>query len=205
MSSDQVELSVHGTAAYRRALRAAANGLWSGAIDFVQFYDTVEIAMTRHLTLSWYEGAKECGITPAELTPEERQALQTAIIGEAGHIFTFGDFVEQNSKANGGKRGVVYERVEMWVLRARDVKNQARVMACADQKLEWVRGPTLEGCTTCDIKLSGKVKRASYWARIGVRPQNPPNPLLECGGWGCLCQLLPTDKPLSKGPLPKLP
>jgi hypothetical protein len=76
-------------------------------------------------------------------------------------------------------------------------------MACEDQKLQWVMGPTKEHCNSC-LRLSNKIKRASYWRRVNVYPQSPPNPNLECNGFG-LCQLLPTDERCSPGPLPRLP
>ena len=72
-----------------------------------------------------------------------------------------------------------------------------------DPKLRWVLGPTKTHCRTCS-KLSGKVKRASWW-RDNVMPQQPPNESLECQGWKCGCVLEPTDEPLSRGRMPNVP
>ena len=193
-----------GAANYRNGIRAAVRGLWLGAFDFYQFYDALDVTIRNGLTTAWYEGAAECGILPADLSPTERAAIAQAIAGELGHIDSFATEIEAGSKANGGKVGPLLARAEMWILRYQDVVNRAKVMACADQKLEWVLGLTKEHCSTC-LKLTGKVKRASYWQQVGVRPQSPPNPLLECGGWACLCNLIITDAPMSKGPLPNLP
>ena len=197
-----------GAANYRNGIRSAVRGLWLGAFDFYQFYDAMEVTVRNGLTVAWYEGSSECGILPADLSPTERAAIAQAIAGELGHIDGFATEIEAGSKANGGKVGPLLARAEMWILRYQDVVNQAKVMACADQKLEWVWQAfkaTKEPCGTCRDKLNGKVKRASYWQQVGVRPQNPPNPYLECGGWECGCGLLVTDKPMSRGPLPKLP
>lgn len=203
-----------GAAGYRREIRAGARGLWVGALDYYQAYDSLFTTISNRIPQAWHEGAKTCGILPSELSPIERQALQQAVTSEISHIDGLLTYIEEHSKAKGGKLGVVggtsgiMVRVEMWVNRYTDVVNHAKVMACADQKLKWVlHGAfvTKEPCNTCANKLNGKVKRASYWQRVGVRPQNPPNWALDCGGWGCGCAFLLTDEPLSRGPLPKLP
>jgi hypothetical protein len=84
------------------------------------------------------------------------------------------------------------------------VRDKAKVMACADTKLEWVQGPSEEGCGSCS-RLNGKVKRASYWNRVNVLPRVHGAPYLACNGFRCQCELKETNKPLSKGPLPRLP
>lgn len=199
-----------GATNYRNGIRAAATGLWTKALDFDQFYDAMDVTIRAGIPKAWHEGAKECGIKPADLSPTEKVAIQQAIAGELGHVFEFATWIEEHSKAAGGKlgrvggTGGVMGRVDIWLNRYLDVVNRARVMACGDQPLEWVLGPTKKHCSSCS-KLAGKVKRASQWERANVRPQNPPNWALECQGFNCLCSLIVTDKPLSRGPLPKLP
>jgi hypothetical protein len=192
-----------GVDAYRLSLRGAVRALWSGTISYGQFFEMMSVAINRYIALSYYEGALECGIAQGELTPAERIEMQTAIVSELSFVTAFADAIVVGSKARGGKLSPQLDRVERWVQRYSDVQSRARVSVCSDQKLEWILGDTIEHCTSC-LKLSGKVKRASYWQRMGVYPQNPPNPNLECEGWGA-CQLLPTDRPSSKGPLPRLP
>jgi hypothetical protein len=189
---------------YGRDLRGIARQLWRGAIDFDQAYglfvDTIRLGLTK----AWNEGANSCGIAPSELSPAERSELASAIAMEQGHIIGLLDFIGQNSKKNKVKLGVVLARVSLWELRYIDVVNRARLMACGDQRLEWVVGNIKTHCDSC-IKLSGKVKRASYWEREGIHPQQPENDKLICKGWNCKCELVATDKPLSRGPLPRLP
>ena len=60
-----------------------------------------------------------------------------------------------------------------------------------------------DNCRTC-LALDGKVKRASFWDTTGVHPQ-ATNGTLECNGYNCGCELIPTDEPLSRGPLPNVP
>jgi hypothetical protein len=87
----------------------------------------------------------------------------------------------------------LYNRVDMWANRYNDVKNQAIVHFGKRTKLEWQLGETEEHCGTC-AELNGTVAFAYEWEQAGLRPQNAPNDMLECGGWQCGCQLTPTDK-----------
>lgn len=188
---------------YRKSLRDNVRGLWGGVLDRDQFYDAMTATQQRRLPQAFYEGAKDCGILPADLSPEERNALQQAMVNEMSFILKFADDIMAGSKAKGGKLQPFLARVERWAARYTDLQSRARVMACGDQKLQWVMGATKEHCNSC-LRLSNKVKRASYWRRVNVYPQNPPNPNLECNGFG-LCQLLLTDERCSPGPLPRLP
>jgi len=189
-------------AGYQLNLRAAAYGLWSGKLDFDAAFGQVFDAIDRGLPQAWAEGAAACGIRPEEYTPDERTALAQAIASEKNHVFGLLDWVEQNSKENGGHRSTAYSRLDIWINRYRDIVNKAKTMACGDQKMRWTLGAA-EHCSTC-LKLNGKVKRGTYW-QSHVMPQNPPNGLLECGGWNCACTLQPTEDRASPGPLPSLP
>jgi hypothetical protein len=189
---------------YRSALRSAVRGLWSGVLDYHEYWDMMDTAVREGLARAWYEGARECGVAPEDLSPEEKTALESAILAERSHIDKLGYVIKANNKASGEKLAQFFTRLNLWENRYRDLRNRARVMACADAPLEWVMGPTEKHCRTCP-RLNGRVKRASYWKRLGLEPQHPPNPNIECGGWGCLCELKPTDKPVSKGPLPAFP
>lgn len=192
-----------GTSRYRAGLRAPIRGLWLGVFDHDQFHREMSRAIKRFLQLAWYAGAAECGIKPDELTADEVLALQDAIDYEYLWIGRFGTEIAQKSKANGGLLTPLYNRAEIWLGRWEGVKAQAMTMACGDRKLEWVLGPA-EHCKSC-LKLAGKVKRASYWHEKGILPRVHDAPYLECHGFRCACDLVPTDKPISRGPLPRLP
>jgi len=189
---------------YRLGIRAAVRGLWNGAFDLFQFADAMIPTVQRGLTRAADDGLISVGIQPGERTPQEQIALDKRINSEFAHILPFGRDIVAGSKANGGLLRPLLDRAEMWILRYTDVENEARTMAANDPKLEWVWDPAKEHCTSC-ARLNGKVKRASFWREMGVLPQNPPNAKLECGGWRCGCILRPTDKPVSRGPLPGLP
>lgn len=206
-SFDTTLVEQAGADAYARDIRGIVRALWSGALDYDQAFalmlDTVRIG----LTSAYHEGASECGVQPSELTPTERIGLARIIADEQSHIAGFLDYVQAHNKASGDKLAPMLGRAEAWGLRYYDVYTRARLIACADRKLEWMINHVRvvkENCDSC-LRLNGKVKRASYWKQHEVQPQNPPNPKLKCGGWKCGCGLVETDKPLSRGPLPRLP
>jgi len=190
-------------ASYRNGLRSAVRGLWSGALDRSQFNSNIRATINNRLSQAFEEGAAEFDIKPDEFTQEEFLALGKAIKTELANVKNLADRIQANDKASGGKLSPLMTRVnELWVNRYRDIRNQGKILTGKNQKLVWRLGATEQHCTTCP-KLDGKVKRASEWNKSGIRPQNPPNGDLECGGWQCLCELKPTNLPISRGRLPR--
>jgi len=158
-----------GDAQYRSALRSCVRGLWSGVFDYYDFYDKMMQAIDYYFTRAWHAAAKECGIAADEMTPDEKIALEQAKNYEYQWIDRFAQVIIDGSKANGGKLQPLMTRLEVWAGRYEGVKSKARTMACGDQKLEWTLGAT-EHCSSC-LKLAGKVKRASYWHKMGILPR----------------------------------
>ncbi len=185
---------------FRSAVRSEVRRLWLGEVTAFSFYDGMIFAITRHLTRAWKEGAKECGVNEDEFSDSELRARENLINSQFVYLLGFADDIEENSKASGGLLSPLFDRADMWVRRYDEAKNQAKVMACGDRKLKWVRGSTANPCSDCS-KLNGRVYRASVWQRYGLRPQSHS---LECGGWRCLCTLQPTDEPMTKGKPPGL-
>jgi len=192
-----------GTDRYRRGLRAAVRGMWTGVLTYYDFWDAMSTAIRNGLTTAWHAGMKDCGVNPDEMTEQERISLLKRITYEHQWINRFAQAIEQGSKANGGALTPLYNRAEVWIGRWEGVRSEARVMACADKKLKWTLGPT-EHCSSC-TKLAGQVRRASFWNEKGILPRIHMAPYLECKGFRCQCTLEPTDEPMSRGPLPKLP
>lgn len=186
---------------YRSAMRSMVRALWSGVIDIDQAFDVGETSIRFGLTQAWNAGLQSVGELPSEQSPQQRIELQQMITREINLLFPFLLAIEEGSKANGGKLGPLFARAEMWAIRATDAENRARTSALSDPRLEWVLGPTEEHCRSCS-RLANQVRRASVWRRSGIAPQGQ---MLACKGYRCLCQLVPTTKRLSRGPLPKMP
>jgi hypothetical protein len=194
--------SIKSITSYRSGLRSAVRALWLGLISPEQFEGEMRSIINRRLNEAFDEGAKQFGVTPDEYTQQEWLFIANTINSEMGHVPGLANDVSMNSKANGGKLTPLLARMDNWIPRYNDVKNRAIAMIGSDVKLEWILGFTSQHCSTC-VRLNGKVKRGSQWDSAGILPQNPPNPILECGGWRCQCSLQQTDKPMSRGPLPR--
>jgi hypothetical protein len=82
-------------------------------------------------------------------------------------------------------------RAQMWANRYNEGYNQATMDITAKMggRMMWTLGEA-EHCTTC-LGLSGVVAFASEWDLSGFRPQGSN---LECGGFNCKCELVPTDR-----------
>jgi len=170
-----------GATNYRRGIRAAARGYWMAAFDYDQFWDALDTAVRNGIPKAAYEGASQCKIQPNELSPQEKREINNAIASERSHIDGFAKFIEGNLKKDGGKWGTVAARAEAWVNRYDQVRQKIMALACGDQKSRWTLGEA-EHCRSC-IKLSGKVKRNSYWTRTGILPRVPGADFLECKGF----------------------
>ncbi len=189
-----------GETDYSRSIRSAVYGLWSGQMSFPGYVQTMVGAIDRGFTRAWMQGASDCGIGEGELTPEENQALYTEINSEISFIYGFADDIMAGSRDNKGKLGPLYSRAEMWVNRFEFIRSMARSMACKDQKLQWKMGPTKEHCKDC-IRMNNRVYRASIWDKYGLVPRSRD---LECGGYHCLCEFVPTNLPVTPGRPPGL-
>lgn len=151
-------------------------------------------AVTTGLTEAWRLGMRENGAD--EITEEWQVELDGIIESELSHLSEFAIYLTELAKEVtpiGDAIIQARERLSLWINRYNDVTNQA-ILASAEEKtkMEWIYGDT-QHCTTCE-QLNGIVAYAREWEEAGLSPQSPPNPLLECGGWKCQCQLIPTDK-----------
>lgn len=183
---------------YRAALRSIVRGLWSGVINMEQAYDAFLSTISRQFRQAWNAGAAECGIRPDEMTEEEQAALSERIVEETQYIGGYLEAIEAQSRANGGNLTPLFTRAELWINRFNEVVNQAKGMACADQKGQWQLGPTEQHCPSCS-GFNGRVYRFSVWERNGAMPQSSR---LACRGYRCQCSIVPTDGPITRGRFP---
>lgn len=180
-------------ATFRTGLRNAIRGLWQPTITRAQFESTVRSLLSKELTNAWLEGAASCGIAEDELTGQEGRALLDFIKDQQGYLPDFAAYIVENNRKKDGKILDLFERGKLWLNRYGDARNRGMQMACSDQKLEWILGPTEQHCPDCS-KYSGKVYRGSTWGNI--RPQSSN---LSCHGFRCLCRLEPTKKRANGG------
>ncbi len=176
-----------------RTLEGAVRDLYRMEIDEEIFITELADLIQQQLTRAWHEGMRENDLDPIEeMEPEWQEMLDTIILNEYDYVDQFAHDITQRSLETGGDQTQwddLLSRARLWANRYNDVVNQA-ILATKEQKLMWVFGDT-EHCSTCE-SLNGIVAWTHEWDEAGVRPQNPPNGQLECGGWRCQCSLVPT-------------
>lgn len=187
-------------ATFRNEIRGAVRGLWSRAIDRAQFNRAMSVAIKLELGRAWAEGAQECGIALSELDESEIEARDNFIEEQEGYISGFAEAITEVDNKDKTTIFPLFERAKMWINRYADSRNRAKQLACANQKLEWLIGPTEQHCPDCS-KYNGRVYRASAWAAKDIRPQSPD---LNCHGYRCLCSFRVTTKRLTKGVPPRM-
>jgi hypothetical protein len=180
---------------YRLNIRAAVRGLWTGTWDYFSFVDQMMLAIERGYTQAWHEGALMYGIRPEDMTTEEHARLSAEVMKETTFINGFAQAIMDTNKVSGGKLEPLFYRAELWINGYNRVRVLGSTYAAKDQPLIWNLHPA-EHCSACR-SLSGKVKRSSYWA-AHVTPRSWS---LNCRS-NCKCTLDPTNKPVSRGPLP---
>lgn len=170
--------------------------------DLNAFIDTMTEIVTFNLNDAWFSATKQCGFTRDEASNEENEARESLINISLSSITGFGQDI-LTGKENGKKVSDFQWRITIWANRWDEAFNQARTIACGDKKFKWIIDPAIANCKTC-LRLNGKVKRSSIWDAHGVYPQ-ATNGSLICNGFNCGCSLIPTNEPLSRGPLPNVP
>ena len=185
---------------YRLNLRESARALFYGYSTPDDYLADMIVVIRKGFRQAWAEGAATSGIRMNELTPKERAALNLEINLEQERTLKLAEFIEANTQAQGGKLKTVLARVQLWENAYTRIKTMATALAAGDKKKKWILHPA-EHCMSC-LKLSGKVKRSSFWMERGIYPKAWDK--LECR-FGCKCTLEDTDEPLTPGRLPNLP
>lgn len=185
--------------AYGKYIKNATRNYWNGNFSRTDFMDVMTDNITLGLRKAFKEGMSSMGISMDEVKPEETDLLNEWISNELNYLDGYADFIQKNNKESGRKFSFFNNRIRLWSGRYPDVVIRARLLAKNDPKLKWEMSPEKEHCESC-LKLNGKVKRASYWNKMGLRPKSL---LLDCS-IGCGCDLVQTTEPLTRGRLPKI-
>ena len=169
-----------------RLVRSLYGGIIGG--DFIdvmanlisgQIYDAVSQA--------WFDYG-ETSALPDYLN----EFYQTFVSNQYGFVDQFyRDIID--ARIDGTPIDPLIMRAGMWANRWNDAYHQAAALITAENggNMIWQYGEA-EHCDTC-AALNGICASAKEWDIAGVKPQNAPNPLIDCGGWQCKCSLTPTD------------
>ena len=196
-------LAIKTIGQYDRQLWSYALALFRGG-DSGEFIDKFATAIKVQLTKAFHEGAGDIGVSPDEFTDADKKYLQVLIDSEYDHVLNLASDIEAaRDKTEEEFRTSFRSRIDLWINRYTEVVNDARIYFGGKTKLQWNLGETEEHCEQC-IKLSGIIAFAYEWEESGIKPQNPPNPVLTCRGWKCDCTLDVTDKRRSPNALKRL-
>ena len=175
--------------------------LYTGNIDELEFTQIFEDLLDGQLRDAWYEGMAQNGLAENDMTQEFETELGGILSGEHDQISAFSDAILA-AKDAGTSIDPLISRGELWQSRYTDVMNRAAVFTGkATDNYVWVLGETEQHCDTC-AALNEVVASAADWLESGIHPQQPPNDVLDCGGWRCDCRLEKTDAPPTPGGIP---
>jgi hypothetical protein len=197
-----IRQAIKTVAYYDRVLSRDVRDFYNGEMDTGAFIDDMIRLVEEQLTRAWNEGMRNNDLDPQkDMTDEWQAVLQGEIGEEMEHILDFAQEIEDAAAAKEPLQPYL-DRVALWVNRYPDVVNLSMITTGADDRLIWVYGDT-DHCETC-LTLNGIIATAAEWEASGYRPQNPPNGMLECGGWHCQCTLEHTKYPVTAGGIPQL-
>jgi len=186
---------------YTRALRRAVVQFYNREIDAIAFIGEMIRLIDEQMRRAWNEGMRANDLDPKrDMKPEWEAILESVIDGEYNRVLTFAEDIER-SQGGAGPIEPLLARVDLWVNRYNETVNLAIITTRPNDHFIWRLGATEEHCSTC-ARLNGVVATAAEWQASGVRPQHPPNPYLECGGWRCDCRYQYTEEPVTRGGIP---
>jgi hypothetical protein len=173
-------------------IEGLVSGLYAGNLGG-EFIDVFANLISGQLLDAYERAYADEGYTDA--LPEY---LQTSYQATVSNQYGFVDqFYRDIIDARIDKTGIdpLLSRAQLWAQRWTESYNEAVRLITLDGggKLMWTLGATEEHCPEC-AALNNMVMWAKDWDTLGIKPQNPPNSHLTCGGWRCDCSLTPTDK-----------
>ena len=181
---------------YRRQVWRIVRELFNGEIDEYAFVDDFSGFIDNQFTRAWNAGAREMGVNPRQFTDDDIAYLAERIADEQGYMLQLADDI-MRARDEGQSIEQFRARADAYANRYNEMVNEARTYFGGKQMLEWMYGDT-EHCEDCQ-RLNGIVATAQEWHDSGWTPQSRG---LQCGGYHCQCQLLPTDKPPTPGGIP---
>ena len=160
--------------------------------DIGAFLDGMAEVIQEQLTRAFRAALRDNDLDPELVTQDGEgfaDELEQMILDEFDYVDNFAADIQA-----GMSDEELNARAFMWGNRYNEAYNEA-VLIIGEQYgefLEWTYGDA-DHCDEC-AALNGTVARAKVWEDSGIKPQNPGNDYLGCGGWRCQCSLDITDR-----------
>lgn len=165
-----------------------------------EFIDLLANLISGQLTQAYQQAFEDEGYTDFVLPDYLTASLETMILNQYTFVDQFfRDIID--ARIDGTPIAPLLVRSAMWANRYNEAYNEALRLITVNNggNLIWTLGEA-EHCTTC-LALDGIVASGKEWEASGWKPQSED---LECHGYNCKCQLLPTSNRRSKNAAERL-
>lgn len=185
-------------------IQSLVKSTYKGGVGTVEFTDKLASIIGGQLrnayNTAWINEGMNEENTSAQLPDYLEESLLEMIQEQTSREYSYSYFTDiMTARKNGTPIAPLLARAELWAGQWNTAYENATSLITLNMggNEEWVLGATEEHCPEC-AALNGIVAKASEWEELGVRPKNPPNDNLTCGGWRCDCERRVTDKKRSK-------
>ena len=149
------------------------------------------MADTRRLVRKGIEDAYiECmianGLTAADITAADAQMIQELDLTQQDFVADFVKAITESRKDQALQRDILDNRIDLWAASMEAAGSQC--LSGMKEMVVWRYGDT-EHCETC-LKLNGKRHSRKWFSDRNYFPRTP-GAAMECGGFNCMCELLP--------------
>jgi hypothetical protein len=185
-------------------IQSLVKNTYNGKVGTVEFTDRITSIIGGQLrnayNTAWINEGMDEDNTSAALPDYLEESLLDMIETQTDSSYSY-QYYTDIMKARSDKAPIdtLLSRAELWAGQWNTAYENATSLITLNNggREEWVLGATEQHCPEC-AALNGIVAFANEWEELGVRPKNPPNDNLTCGGWRCDCERRATDKKRSR-------
>lgn len=175
-----------------------------GRIDAGQMEADLFGFLTRFCYALIVDGYADGGVPDHELTDRDRDWLDEHVGVQRQYIAPFVQTIIAAGENETMSSRIINMHARMWWNKSLlPAYNEGLARAAADVLSTFVQGNTEEKCRDC-VQLAGRTYRYSEWFNYFGR-QLVPCDATECGGWRCMCKIVPTPgRKRTAGRIPRL-
>ena len=185
-----------------RVIEGLVRGVYNGQVggDFV---DAIAALIRGQITQAFQQAYEDEGYT-GFFPPDFLQAgIESMIITQTNFDWIYNYYKDiVDARVDNKPIDPLLARATMWANVYKEAYNEALRLITLDGggNMIWHEGDTKDKCSTCKY-LDGICASAKEWEIAGFRPQGS---MLQCGGFNCGCELVPTTQRRSPKALDRL-
>jgi len=185
-------------AQYRTALYELMTDAFQGNLNRNQFGVAGRSEIEMAFLNAFKNGMQEAGTDPAEMTDEEKSALDLETKQERSYWTALANDMYRNviplreTPEFSAARNAMLSRIELWINKGlQGMKILGNMYGKMNGMKKFTLGGTKDHCETCS-GADGQVHRARTWLKYGIYPRSDS---CICTGINCLCTLDDTTEP----------